>query len=164
MLDRAIHSAGESMARAYQGVSVLFLLLGLFVLRESLQLRYFTRLGPGSGFFGVWLGGLMVALAVILFVQNTHPRWRREERLDFPPPRLAQFRIAVTIALLALTVVLLPALGFRLTVLGLALLLLIVVGRQRWFIAIVMSLAVSFGTFYVFDLLGIFLPTGPRGI
>ena len=69
-----------------------------------------------------------------------------------------------TVGLLALTVVLLPSLGFRLTILSLALLLLLVVGRQHWLVAIVMSLAVSFGTFYVFDLLGIFLPTGPRGI
>ena len=152
------------MARAYQVVSVLFLLLGLFVLYESLQLRYFTMLGPGPGFFGVWLGGLMAVLAVVFFVQNTHPRWRRDEQLAFPPPPLAQFRLAVTVGLLALTVVLLPALGFRLTILGLALLLLTVVGRQSWLVAIVVSLAVSFGTFYVFDLLGIFLPRGPRGI
>ena len=152
------------MARAYQIVSVLFLSLGLFVLYESLQLRYFTMLGPGPGFFGVWLGGLMAVLAVVFFVQNTLPQWRRDERLDFPPPPLAQFRIAVTVGLLALTVVLLPAVGFRITILGLALMLLTVVGRRHWFIAIVMSLAVSFGTFYVFDLLGIFLPRGPRGI
>ncbi len=152
------------MARAYQVVSVLFLLLGLFVLYESLQLRYFTRLGPGSGFFGVWLGSLMAVLAVVFFLQNTLPRWRRDEQLDFPPPPRVQFRLAVTVGLLVLTVVLLPVVGFRLTILGLALLLLTVVGRQHWLIAIVMSLAVSFGTFYVFDLLGIFLPRGPRGI
>ena len=106
---------------------------------------------------------MMAVLAIVFFVQNTHPRWRRDEQLPFPAP-LARFRLAVTVVLLAITVFLLPALGFRLTILGLAFLLLTVVGRQSWLVAIVMSLAVSFGTFYVFDLLGIFLPRGPRGI
>ncbi len=152
------------MARAYQVVSVLFLLLGLFVLYESLQLRYFTMLGPGSGFFGVWLGSLMAALAVLFFVRNSVPQWRRDEPIDLIPGSLAGFRLAVTLALLALTVVLLPILGFRLTVLGLALILLTVVGRQRWWVAVLVSLAASFGTYYVFSLLSVFLPTGPNGI
>lgn len=151
------------MARAYQVVSVLFLLLGLFVLYQSMQLRYATGLGPGPGFFGVWLGGLMVVLAVVFFVQNTLPRSRPDEPIDLLPSALGKFRLAVTVGLLVLTVVILPVLGFRLTIFGLALILLTVVGRLPWWEAILVALVAGFGTFYVFSLLGVFLPKGVLG-
>ena len=153
------------MARAYQVVSVAFLLLGLFVLYESIQLRFFTRLGPGPGFFGVWLGGLLAALAVILLVQNTLPRWRPTEPLELLPPREVRPRLAMTVASLPITVLLLPLLGFRLTVLALCLFLLVVVGRQPWWLAAVVALLASFGVFYVFvTWLGVLLPTGVLGV
>jgi putative tricarboxylic transport membrane protein len=153
------------MARAYQVVSVGFLLLGLFVLWQSIQLRYFSRLGPGPGFFGVWLGGLVAVLAVILLVQNTLPRWRPTEPLEVLPPREARAPLAMTVASLPATVLLLPLLGFRLTALGLCLFLLLAVGRQPWWLSGVVALACSFGVHYVFTaLLGVVLPTGAIGI
>ncbi len=153
------------MARAYQVVGVGFLLLGLFVLWQSSQLRYFSRLGPGPGFFGVWLGGLVAVLAVILLVQNTLPRWRPTEPLVVLPPREARVPLAMTVGSLPATVLLLPLLGFRLTVLGLCLFLLMAVGRQSWWLSAVVALACSFGIYYVFTaLLGVVLPTGAIGI
>ena len=153
------------MARAYQVVSIVFLLLGLFVLYQSAQLRFFTRLGPGPGFFGVWLGGLLALLAVILFLQNTLPRWRPTEPLELLPPPEARPPLALTVATLPITVLLLPLLGFRLTVLALCLFLLVVVGRQPWWLSAVVGLLASFGVFYVFtSLLGVVLPTGMLGI
>ncbi|MDP8923271.1 MAG: tripartite tricarboxylate transporter TctB family protein [Chloroflexota bacterium] len=152
------------MARAHQIASVVFFLLGIFVLYESVQLRYFTRLGPGPGFFGVWLGGLLAAFAVIFFVQNTLPRWRTDEPLHVLPPRPVRPAIALTILALILTLVLLPVLGFRLTILPLAFILLLVVGRESWPTATVVSLVASFGVYYVFtNLLGVVLPTGIVG-
>ena len=153
------------MARAYQVTAVVFFCLGLFVLYQSFQLRYFTRLGPGPGFFGVWLGGLLAVLALIFFLHNTLPRWRPAEQLQLLPPASARFGLAVTVASLALTVPLLPVLGFRLTVLGLTLVLLKVVGRQPWALSVVIALLASFGVFYVFtNLLGVLLAVGVLGI
>ena len=153
------------MARAYQIVSVAFLLIGLFVLYESFQLRFFTRLGPGPGFFGVWLGGLLAVLSVILFIQNTLPRWRPTEGIELLPPPEVRPRLAMTVASLPVTVLLLPLLGFRLTVLALSLFLLIAVGRQPWWLSAVVAFLASFGVFYVFvTLLGVLLPTGMLGV
>ena len=153
------------MARAYQIVSVAFLLIGLFVLYESFQLRFFTRLGPGPGFFGVWLGGLLAVLSVILFIQNTLPRWRPTEGIELLPPREVRPRLAMTVATLPITVLLLPLLGFRLTVLPLCLFLLVVVGRQPWWLAAVVALLASFGIYHVFvTWLGVVLPTGALGV
>jgi len=153
------------MARAYQVVSLVFLVLGLFVLYQSALLRFFSRLGPGPGFFGVWLGGLLAVLAVILFVQNTLPRWRPTEPIEVLPPPEVRSRLALTIATLPVTVLLLPLLGFRLTVLGLCLLLLVVVGRQPWWVAAAVGLPSSFGIYYLFTTwLGVVLPVGAIGV
>lgn len=153
------------MARAYQVVSIVFFLLGLFVAFQSYQLRFFTRLGPGPGFFGVWLGGLLAVLAVILFLQNTLPRSRPTEPLVMLPPREVRPRWLMTVATLPATVLLLPLAGFRLTILGLCLFLLVAVGRQPWWVAGVVGLAASFGVFYVFTRwLGVLLPTGAIGV
>ena len=153
------------MARGYQIASVVFLLLGLFVVYQSAQLRFFSRLGPGPGFFGVWLGGLMAVLAVVLFLQNTLPRWRTDEPLELLPPAEVRPRLLATIASLAIVVVVLPFLGFRLTILGLSLFLLAFVGRQSWPVSVAVSLAASIGVYYIFtNLLGVVLPTGVGGI
>lgn len=154
-----------SMARAYQVVGLLFLALGLFVLYYSwTQLRFFTRLGPGSGFFGVWLGGLLSVLAVLFIVRNTLPRWRPDGPLELLPPGEARMPVLVTVACLVLTVGLLPLIGFRLTVLGLSMVLLLVVGRQPLWVAGVVSVLCSVGIYYVFtNLLGVVLPSGIGG-
>lgn len=152
------------MARAHQIVGAVFVLVGLFVLWQSFEMRYFTRLGPGPGFFGVWLGALLALLATVYLVQNTLPRTRPTAPLPLPVA-LARFRLLVTILGLGLTVVMLPVLGFRLTVLGLCLLILRVVGREPWLTTLVVSLAASFGVFYVFnDLLAVVLPVGYFGV
>ena len=153
------------MARGYQVASVVFLLLGLFVVWQSSQLRYFSRLGPGPGFFGVWLGGLMALLAVIMLVRNTLPRWRTDETLDLLPPAEVRVRLLATVASLGVVVVALPFLGFRLTILGLSLFLLAFVGRQSWPVSVAVSLVASIGVYYIFtNLLGVVLPTGVGGV
>ena len=71
----------------------------------------------------------------------------------------------MTVATLPITVLLLPLLGFRLTVLALSLFLLVVVGRQPWWLAAVVAFLASFGVFYVFvTWLQVLLPTGVLGV
>lgn len=44
-----------SMRPSCQITGVLFILLAAFVARESLDLKFYTQLGPGPGFFSFWL-------------------------------------------------------------------------------------------------------------
>jgi hypothetical protein len=44
-----------SMQPPRQITGVLFILLAAFVVRESLDLKFYTQLGPGPGFFPFWL-------------------------------------------------------------------------------------------------------------
>ena len=153
------------MARAYQVVSMVFLALGLFIMWQSFSIRYMTALGPGPGFFGVWLGGLLALMSAIFFVQNSLPRWRRDEPFVLLPERVARFRLLVILAALVLTILVMPLLGFRLTVFGLCVVILGIVGRQPWWLTLLIAAIASFGVFYVFnDLLSVVLPVGQVGI
>jgi putative tricarboxylic transport membrane protein len=153
------------MARAYQVVSIGFLLLGLFVVWQSSQLRYASRGTPGPGFFGIWLGGLMAVLAVIFLLQSTVPRWRPSGPIELLPEGERRLPLLLTVAALAVTIVALPLLGFRLTAFALSMFLLMIVGRQSWGLSLAVSAVASVGVYYVFTaLLGVILPTGVGGL
>jgi putative tricarboxylic transport membrane protein len=153
------------MARAYQVASVAFLLLGLFIMWQSFAINYMTRLGPGPGFFGVWLGGLLGLMSIIFLVQNSLPRWRRDEPFQLLPEAAARTRLLLVLATLTASVLLMPLLGFRLTILALCAVILGIVGRQPWWVTLLCGLIFSFGVFAVFnDFLQVILPVGLLGI
>ncbi len=152
------------MRPVYQITGIAFLLLGAVLAYHALRLRYYTPLGPGPGFFPLWLCGLLMVLALCLCLQA---RFKNKEPLpaDFFPARASAWRIgAVLIGLLAVAA-LLPLLGFRLTMLGFYLGLLWVLGQRHVFAAIVLALIGSFGTYTLFvEFLSQPLPIGKLGI
>ncbi len=44
------------MQRIYQGATVCFVIFSALVVWGPLNLEYYTKLGPGAGFFPLWLG------------------------------------------------------------------------------------------------------------
>ena len=48
--------------------------LGIYVVTEASRWEYMGQEGPGPGFFPLWYGVAMVALAVLLIVQNVVSR------------------------------------------------------------------------------------------
>jgi hypothetical protein len=63
------------MKRPYQITGVVFLLLAAFIAWESLQLKFYTHLGPGPGFSPFWLALVLGTVAVLMIVQATPRRW-----------------------------------------------------------------------------------------
>jgi len=150
------------MTRLYQIVAIVFLALGAFVIFLSLDLSYHADFGPGPGFFSFWLGVLLILLAGIELV-GLRRRPREPLAKGFFPDQAGFRRIlSVVVALLA-ALLLLGLLGFTLTILGLSFFLLRMLGRQSWWVTAVVSLCGSFGTFYLFRLLQVSLPTGFLG-
>jgi len=47
------------MQRIHQAAALFFLAFSAFVVWESWNLEYYTHLGPGAGFFPLWLGVIM---------------------------------------------------------------------------------------------------------
>ncbi len=147
------------MRRVYQVASLGVLFVSLYVIWEAKGLDYMSSLGPGPGFFPLWMGILLGALSIGWFVQvSMTPQGPIE--VGFIPDRNAVTRIVSIILALVVLSALLEILGFQLTGFLFLLFLLFALGRQHPLLTLVLSLAGSFGTYYLFKVwLQVPLPT-----
>jgi putative tricarboxylic transport membrane protein len=130
---------------------------------QSSQLSYWTMLGPGPGFFPMWLSGALGALSVVLMVRSL-----RSSDGALPAGFLSdgpgRLKMGFIVTALVGVVLLLDRAGFRLTVLAMYLLVLYGLGRRDWVLTPLIALAGSFGMFHIFtQWLDVSLPTGPWG-
>jgi putative tricarboxylic transport membrane protein len=152
------------VTRPYQITSAVLILAAAFLARESLRLRYYTSLGPGPGFFPLWLSVLMGILGAAMFWRAT---FGAPEAMpaDFIADRRGCIRVAAVVGMLVAVIVLIEPLGFRLAMLGFYLFILTALGRQHWLLTGIIALAGSFGVYYVFvHWLAVPLPIGFLGI
>jgi putative tricarboxylic transport membrane protein len=152
------------MKRPYQITSVVLMLVAAFLARESLRLRYYTPLGPGPGFFPLWLSLLLALLAAAMFWQAT---FGKPEAMpaDFYTDRRGYLRMGAVVAALVGVIMLIGPLGFRLVMLAFYLFVLTALGRQHPLLTAIIALAGSFGVYHVFvKWLATPLPIGPFGL
>jgi putative tricarboxylic transport membrane protein len=152
------------MKRVFQITAVALLVFSGFVIHESVQLRYYTRLGPGPGFFPLWLGILLSVLALCMFLDAT-----LTESTSLPPDffasRQGDMRDGAVLLSLVAAVLFLDIVGFRITMLCFYLWLLYALGRQNVLLAIAIAIAGSWGIYHVFaSWLKVPLPIGVFGI
>jgi putative tricarboxylic transport membrane protein len=81
-----------SMKRSYQITGTALLLLAAFIAWEALKLKFYTHLGPGPGFFSLWLSLILGVLAVLMILKAT---FRPPEPMpeDFFPNRAGFFKM-----------------------------------------------------------------------
>lgn len=141
----------------------VLLLLGAFVVYESLQINYYgSDFGPGPGFFSFWLGILVILLS---FVELLRTRGKHEPiPAGFFPAGSGVARIGAILGALLGALLLLNRLGFSLTMFLFSAVLLRVLGRQPWWLILLLALAGSFGTAYMFRQLQVLLPRGILGM
>jgi putative tricarboxylic transport membrane protein len=136
---------------------------GAFVIYESLQIKYYgSDFGPGPGFFSFWLGVLVVVLSVIEIGRTFGKRVPLPA--NFFPGKAGVARIACLLGALMAVVFLLTRLGYSLTMFLFCGFLLRVLGKQPWWLTVVLTLAGSFGTAYIFRQLQVILPGGWLGM
>jgi hypothetical protein len=141
----------------------VLLLFGGFVIYESLQIKYYgSDFGPGPGFFSFWLGVLVVGLSIVEIGRTLGKRTPLPA--DFFPDRAGVGRIAYLLGALVAVVLLLDRLGYSLTMFLFCGFLLRILGRQPWWLTVVLTLLGSFGTAYLFRQLQVILPGGILGI
>jgi hypothetical protein len=141
----------------------VLLLFGIFVIYESLQIKYYgSDFGPGPGFFSFWLGVLVVLLSFSEILRHL----RKGESLPagFFPDRAGLLRIGGLLGALIGVVLLLDRLGYALTMFLFCGFLLRLLGRQPWWLTAVLTVIGSFGTAYLFRQLQVLLPRGILGI
>jgi putative tricarboxylic transport membrane protein len=171
--------------RLRSGTAVLCALLAIYVMAVSLDLGYWTDLGPGPGFFPFWSATIiLVSAAGWLWNYLVRPSSTHDHDLilgldpDAMESKLAQSRTAeptgpapktliparlhlpVVIVSLAALILLLPHLGFQLAMFLFLLFQLKVVGGTGWVLSLAVAAAGSFGVFVLFtEVLQVLLPT-----
>jgi hypothetical protein len=133
-------------------------LLALFVMWESRALPLGAWRNPGPGYFPVLLAALLLILGSLVWSMGGHA----------PPVAgvgWGETRHAVVILGVSAFICLgLERLGYRLTMLAALFFLVWLMERRSLLAAAVFALALSFGSFYLFDtLLRVPLPRGPLG-
>jgi putative tricarboxylic transport membrane protein len=154
------------MKRAWQIMCLAFVAAAVVTLISSFAYPYNDRLGPGPGFFPVWLSLITGGLSLALFFQVT---WSRtppfEPASPLPEDRAGTVRILIILAALAASVALMDFLGFRITLFLFLFFLPLALGIRSWVLILIFSLLGSFGVFHVFYYwLKVPLPMGVWGL
>jgi putative tricarboxylic transport membrane protein len=151
------------MSRVNTIVWGVLLAFGAFVIDQSLKHHYYgSDFGPGPGFFSFWLGILLVVLSAVQIVMT----WRRPAETlpaGFIPSREGIKRMLSIIGALVVSLFLMDYLGFSLTMMGFCIFLLRRLGRQSWWLTLLLAVVAGFGTTYLFGLLQVMLPKGFLG-
>jgi putative tricarboxylic transport membrane protein len=135
--------------------------LGIFIISEARRWEYLGPDGPGPGFFPLWYGVGMVALALLLVGMSL----RQGARESGKPVNWREISRALTAwAGLALCVGLLKVLGFLLAFGLFTFFLVAVMYRRPLAIALAVSVGTSVGFWLLFPLaLNVALPVGRLG-
>jgi putative tricarboxylic transport membrane protein len=131
---------------------------GIYVISVAANLAYVSDVGPGPGFFPLWLGvGLIVFAACLIFVA---PNAENRETARPAFSKTAGRALAGWVALMV-AIALLGRIGFILSFVALAVFLIVVLDRRPALLAIIVAigLAAAFQLIFV-AALDVALPTG----
>src|SRR5512136_1000466 len=134
------------MQRIHQGAALVFTAFSAFIVWESWNLEYYTPLGPGAGFFPLWLGAAMGGLSLIWFVQVSGRTGRPKEGL-FLPERDGLVRLVSVLGAMVAATLLMGFLGFQVAMFLLLFFLLLIPGRQTIWLALLVALLGSVGVY-----------------
>ncbi|MBG6099416.1 tripartite tricarboxylate transporter TctB family protein [Nocardioides luteus] len=139
-------------------VAALVVAIGAAAFIGSRSLGYWDDLGPGPGFFPLWLGVLLVALGLVWFGQELRARLRpetpenpnrpavdEEETPDYSLPTVLAILVSLCVLAACLELV-----GYQVSMLVFLLFHLLVVGRRGPLQSLVIAVIGSFGVFYAF--------------
>lgn len=148
------------MKKAGVWAGVILLVYAVTIFYQSLSLDYSTRLGPGPGFFPLWLSGILTVLALVYIFEA----FKKDTVLlsDILPGGQAGKSILATLAGLILFPAVVSILGF---VISSAMLLFIMFVRDyKWYTALGISVGLSLVLLVVFQSpLGVSLPVNDYG-
>ncbi|MQA12264.1 MAG: hypothetical protein GEU98_27780 [Pseudonocardiaceae bacterium] len=145
--------------RAHLAGAAVVLAIGVAAIVGALQLGYWAR-GPGPGFFPLWMGVLLTAMAAAWAVQS----YRAGPIVTEKPPAGSRRQVLLVLAGLLGVVLLLNVLGYQLTMFLFVLYVLLVVSKRRWLEALVFAAVAGIGVYALFaNVLQVYLPTASLG-
>jgi putative tricarboxylic transport membrane protein len=138
---------------------VALVLIGLVTIWESRVFPLGSLHRPGPAYMPVFLAALLILFGAAVFAMDA--RVRRLADVGWP-----EWRHALAIfGACAFAAWGLERLGYRLTMAVVVAFLLLVVERKGWALGLTLTVAMAWGSFFVFDtLLRVPLPRGPFGL
>lgn len=137
------------MRKANIIAGIVFLAFSVTIVATSLEMQYYSSIGPGPGFFSFWLSLILSLLSAIWLIQTLMSKPSGEEGRFFPRGK-GLFRILSIIGALVLMFSLMDIVGFQLMMFAFLLFLLVALGRVNLWITMAVSVTGSFGLYFVF--------------
>ena len=142
--------------------ATLLIALGVYIVAEAVKWPYLTKDGPGPGFFPLWIGICIVALAAAL-VALQMPQVIKGQAVE-KTKWTGSGRVLLGWAGLMISIALLQPVGFVVSYLLLTVFLVAGVFRRPIGAALVVGIGSAIGFWLLFvQLLKVQLPTGPWG-
>jgi putative tricarboxylic transport membrane protein len=142
--------------------ALVWLAIGLGVVRAGYDLGLGSVRDPGSGFMLFWVGLVMAGLALAILIEALR---RPAAGPGAAVPGARHFKVAAVVAALVLYAWLLETLGFILTTTPILIFLFKAVEPQRWSVAIAGGIVSTLTAYLVFRVwLGAQLPVGVLGV
>jgi putative tricarboxylic transport membrane protein len=137
------------MREAERVVAALSMLLGFAVVWQSWRMEYLTELGPGPGFFPLWMGLILTGLSGVWLLSAL---WRATPETDrrFLPAWNGLRRILLVLGALIGVGLALEFVGFQLAMFAFVAVVLTALGWRRWGLTVILSCALSFGVYHAF--------------
>lgn len=139
---------GGGMQRFQHVAAVCFIALSGYVIVASINMEYYTKLGPGPGFFPFWLGLLMAGLSIAWLIQLARQSGKSKDD-KFLPEKNGIFQILSILLALSATAAM-DVIGFQLTMFLFMIFLLKILGRTSLWTALIIALVSSVGVFHLF--------------
>ncbi|MGH3348952.1 MAG: tripartite tricarboxylate transporter TctB family protein [Nocardioides sp.] len=144
-------------------LGVIVAAIGVLVLVQSLQLRFYSEGVPGPGFFPALLSAALIVLGVACTVTRLRRARDAADRFELPSRGQARRSLGLWGAVLVGTLLIEP-LGFLLAMLLLVAVILLVIEGRRGLGSVVTIIAVPVLAWLLFaELLQVPLPAGPFG-
>ncbi len=140
----------------------LLIALGVSIVQQARDWVYVTPDGPGPGFFPLWIGSAIIALATVVVLRHLFAVFRQQPvaKINWKGTR----RVLLGWTGLAVSIALLEPAGFVVSFLLLVLFLVMVIYRRSFIAALCVGLGATAGFWILFvKLLQVQLPAGPWG-
>ena len=138
------------MRRPYQIAGTILFVFSAYIARESLELKFYTSLGPGPGFFPFWLSIIMGTLAAMMVFQATTQEPQPMPG-DFFASKVGYLRALAVCVAMIFVVYMMERVGFRWTMAAFFAFLLVSLGKPNPLDTALVVVVGSVGTFKLFD-------------
>ena len=141
-------------AGAWAGI--VFLAIGILFFAYSLIYPYSSEVGPGSGFFPIWISGFLIVLALIYIYESVKGNDSAEEIT-----KESFTKVLMIVIFMVMFVLFLPIAGFNIS--GTAFLFAMFFKSYKLAKNLIISVVSTLAIYFLFLLLGVQLPLNALG-